>query len=248
MDLDELVHLDVAGPVATITLDSPANRNALSRRLVADLVGQLAAAAAVDAVRVVVICSSGHVFCSGADMREAVADGMTEGARAVVGLQRAIVALPVPVLVRLDGPVRAGGLGIVAAADIAVAAESVTFALTEARLGLAPAAISLTLLPRMTSRGAALTALSGAPFDARAALEHGLVSAVVADADLDVAVAALADDLSLATRQGTRETKALLNAALLERIDALGEQAAAQSAFLFGSAQAREAMSDFLKG
>ncbi|CAN5880226.1 enoyl-CoA hydratase family protein [soil metagenome] len=249
MDVDdELVHLDLADTVATITLDSPANRNALSRRLVAELIDQLDAAAAVESVRVVVVRSSGRVFCSGADMREAVADGMAAGARTMVDLQRAIVALEVPVLVRLDGPVRAGGLGIVAAADVVVAAESATFALTESRLGLAAATVSLTVQARMTPRGAALAALSGATFGAAEAVERGLVTAVVPDEAVDAAVAGLVGEFARTTRQGVRETKALLNADLLARIDTRGEQLAATSARLFASPEARAAMSAFLRG
>lgn len=248
MDTGELVHLEVAGPVATLTLDSPANRNALSRRLVADLARGLESAAAPEIVRVVVIRSAGSVFCSGADMREAIDHGMALAAHDLVDVQRRIVALEVPVLVRLDGPVRAGGLGIVGAADVVVAAESVTFALTEVRLGLAAATISLTLVPRMTSRGLALAALSGSTFGAQEAVDSGLVTlAVPADA-VDAAVDRLVGELSRATRQGARETKALLNAPLLARIDALGEQVAEQSARLFGSTEARAAMRAFLHG
>ena len=247
MDSDQLVHLEVANAVATLTLDSPANRNALSRQLIGDLRAQLAAAASHPSVRVSVIRSAGPVFCSGADLREAVADGMEQGARDMVALQRAIVALEVPVLVRLDGPVRAGGLGIVAAADVVVAAESVTFALTEVRLGLAAAAISLTLLPRMSPRGAALTVLSGAPFGAREAVEYGLVTTAVADDAVEGAVASLAAEFAQATRQGAREAKGLLNAELLARIDTHGEQVAAHSARLFASPEARAAMSTFLR-
>ncbi|MBA2507246.1 MAG: enoyl-CoA hydratase/isomerase family protein [Nocardioidaceae bacterium] len=248
MDDDALVHLDLADTVATVTLNSPGNRNALSRRLVAELIDRLQVAASVESVLVVVVRSSGRVFCSGADMREAVTDGMVAGARAMVALQRAIVALPVPVLVRLDGPVRAGGLGIVAAADVVVAAESATFALTEARLGLAAATISLTVQARMTPRGAALAALSGAPFGAAEAVERGLVTTVVADDAVDATVAGLIAEFVQTTRQGVRETKTLLNADLLARIDSRGEQLAAASARLFGSPEARAAMSAFLQG
>ncbi|MBA3719066.1 MAG: enoyl-CoA hydratase/isomerase family protein [Nocardioidaceae bacterium] len=245
-DTGELVHLDVADGVATVTLDSPANRNALSRRLVTDLSSQLGAAAGDESVRVVLLRSSGRVFCSGADMSEAVEEGMEKGARALVALQRQIVALPVPVVVRLDGPVRAGGLGLVGAADVAIAADTVSFALTEVRLGLAPAVISLTVLPRMTSRGAAATALSGAEFDATQAVSAGLVTKAVPEAELDAAVEAVLGGFRQATRQGLRETKALLNAALLARIDQLGEEMARTSAALFASDEARAAMRAFL--
>ena len=85
----ELVHLDVAGDiadgVATITLDSPHNRNALSRQLVTELFERLESAEADDAVKVVVVRSSGRVFCSGADLTEASTQGMEQGARAIVG-------------------------------------------------------------------------------------------------------------------------------------------------------------------
>lgn len=245
-DGGELVHLDVADAVATVTLDSPANRNALSRRLVADLSRQFDAAAGDESVRVVLLRSSGRVFCSGADMREAVEGGMVKGARALVALQRQIVALPVPVVVRLDGPVRAGGLGLVGAADVVIAADTVTFALTEVRLGLAPAVISLTVLPRMSSRGAALAALSGTEFDAAEAVAAGLVTTAVPAAELDAAVEADLTGFKLATRQGLRETKALLNASLLANIDQLGEEMARISAALFASDGARAAMRDFL--
>jgi len=243
---DELVHLEVADGVATVTLDSPANRNALSRRLLDDLTRRLDAAAADESVRVILLRSSQRVFCAGADMREAVEDGMAAAARALVALQRQVVSLPVPVLVRLDGPVRAGGLGIVGAADVVLAADTVSFALTESRLGLAPAVISLTLLPRMTPRAAALTALSGAAFHAHDAVAYGLVTRTVPAPELDAAVDALVEEFRQATRQGVRETKQLLNAPLVARIDRLGEQVAAQSARLFASDEARAAMRAFL--
>lgn len=242
----DVVHLTVADAVATITLDSPGNRNALSRRLVSDLTRQLDAAAADESVRVVVVRSQIPVFCSGVDLREAVEHGMADGARALVALQRKLLSLPVPVLVRLDGPVRAGGLGLVGAADVVVAAEDVTFALTEVRLGLAPAVISLSVLPRMTSRSAALTTLGGAQFDAAQAAEFGLVTRAVSADSVDATVGEFVAQFRLASRQGLRETKAVLNEPLLARIDELGEQVAVQSARLFASDEARTAMRDFL--
>ena len=182
----ELVHLEVAvgdhGGVATITLDSPHNRNALSRQLVTELFERLEAAERDDAVKVVVIRSSGRVFCSGADLSEATSQGMEQGAREIVRLQRLIVTMDKPVVVEVGGPVRAGGIGIVAAADIAVAAEDATFALTEVKLGLAAAIISLTVHHRMNPRAASLTTLGGEVFSGTEAAAYGLVtSAVPAD-------------------------------------------------------------------
>ena len=242
----ELVHLAVADGVATITLDSPHNRNALSRQLVTELFAHLETADADDAVTVVVLRAEGKVFCSGADLSEASGEGMEEGARAMVRMQRQIVALGKPVVTRLHGAVRAGGIGIVAASDIAISADTTTYALTEVKLGLAPAVISLTVLPRLTSRAAALTCLTGEVFDGTRAAEMGLVTRAVPEAELDGAVDAVVASLLTGAAQGLRETKALLTLDLLDRIDGRGDEVAALSARLFGSDEAREAMLAFL--
>lgn len=243
---DRLVHLTIADGVATITLDSQRNRNALSRQLVTELSAHLTSADDDDSVLAVVVAAAGPVFCAGADMAEAAADGMEQGARALVALQRQIVALAKPVVVRLQGPVRAGGLGIVGAADVVISADTVTFAFTEVRLALAPAVISLTTLPRLTDRAAALTYLGGGTFDAAEAARIGLITQAVAADRLDAAVDEVLADLRKGSPQGLRETKALLNEGLLERIDAMGESVSVQSARLFGSYEARAAMTAFL--
>lgn len=244
--MTELVHLAVADQVATITLDSDHNRNALSRQLVTELTSHVAAAGNDVAVKVVLIRSAGAVFCSGADLSEAASGGMVEGAKRMVAMQRQIATLDKPVVVELGGPVRAGGLGIVGAADIVIAAESVTFQLTEVRLGLVAAVISLSLLPRFTDRAAADLFLTARKFDAAEAASVGLITRAVPDAELQGEVAQVLGDLVKAYPQGLRESKKLLNHDLVARIDALGEQVAAQSAELFGSDEAREAMTAFL--
>ncbi len=243
---EDLVRYAADADVATITLDSPHNRNALSRRLVSGLFDALDRAGSDSAVKVVVIRAEGKVFCSGADLSEASSGGMEEGARAMVEMQRRIVALPQPVVTRLHGAVRAGGLGIVAASDLALAAADTTFALTEVKLGLAPAVISLTVLPRLSSRAAAETCLGGEVFDATEAARMGLVTRAVPGESLDDEVAASVASLTTGASQGLRETKRLLNADLLARIDAGAEEMATLSARLFGSEAAREAMTAFL--
>lgn len=240
----ELVHLDVADGVATITLDSPANRNALSRQLVGELHEHLRAAEKDASARVVVLRAAGTVFCSGADLSEASTGDFSEGPRSIVTLQRRIVALTKPVVAKVQGPVRAGGLGLVAAADIAIAGRDVSFALTEVKLGLAAAAISLTVLPRLTSRAAAYALLTGTSFDATRAAEIGLIT--IATDDLDAEVARVVAELSSGTPQGLRETKRLLVRDLVAHIDEHGEDVAQLSARLFGSDEAREAMLAFL--
>lgn len=244
--MSELVHLTITDAVATITLDSERNRNALSRQLVAELGAHLATADADPAVRAILVRSAGTVFCSGADLSEASDGGMVEGARALMALQRQIAAGDTPVVVELAGPVRAGGLGIVGAADVVVAAESVTFQLTEVRLGLAPAVISVSLLPRFTDRAAADLFLTARRFDATEAVAVGLVTRAVPDEDLSAAVTGVLADLVAGHPQGLRETKRLLNHDLVARIDALGDDLADLSGRLFGSDGAREAMAAFL--
>lgn len=243
---DELVHYAVENGVGTITLDSPHNRNALSRQLINELFQHLDDAAEDDAVRVVVLRSADRVFCSGADLSEAASGSMTEGAGALVELQRVIVSHPKPIVTRLAGPVRAGGLGIVAASDLVICADDVTFALTESRLALAPAVISLTLVPRLTSRAAYDTFLTGRGFDAAEAASMGLVTRSVPAAELDAAVAAACAELLKAHPQGLRETKKVLARSVLEYLEANAEDMIALSARLFSSDEAREAMLAFL--
>lgn len=242
----ELVHYEVRDGLATLTLDSPHNRNALSRQLVTELFGHLEAAAADAGVTVVLVRAEGRVFCSGADLSEASTDGMEEGARRIVELQRLIAMLDKPVVTRLHGAVRAGGIGIVAASDIAIAAEDATFALTEVKLGLAAAIISLTVHARMTPRGAALTTLGGEVFTGTEAAAYGLVTTAVPADALDDEVARVCASLATGAAQGLRESKRILNRDLVARIDAHGEEMAALSARLFASDEAREAMTAFL--
>jgi enoyl-CoA hydratase/carnithine racemase len=242
----ELVHYDLAEGIATITLDSTHNRNALSTQLVGELFERLQRAENDDAVRVVVLAASGTVFCSGADLSEASTGDFSQGPRAIVRLQRAIAAHTKPVVCRLQGAVRAGGIGLVAAADIAVATETASFALTEVKLGLAPAAISLSVLPRLTSRAAAYTFLTGEKFTAADAVAMGLVTRAVAAAELDAEVRRVTAELATGSPQGLRETKRLVNRELVARLDAGAEEMAELSARLFGSDEARDAMLAFL--
>jgi len=243
-----LVRYAVGERIATLTLDSPHNRNALSRALVGELTAALDRAARDETATVVVIESSQRVFCAGADLSEATTVGMSQSAPAIVALQRAILAHPKPVVAKIAGPVRAGGLGIVAASDVAVAAEGATFALTEVKLGLAAAVISLTVGHRMSPRAAAWTTLGGAVFGAPEAAAYGLITRSVPDSELDDTVQAMCAELVTGKAQGLRESKALLNRELLAALDAHGAELAATSARLFASEVAQQAMSAFLGG
>jgi len=151
-----------------------------------------------------------------------------------------------PVVVRVSGAVRAGGIGIVAAGDLAVSADDATYALTEVKLGLAAAIISLTVHARMNPRAASLTTLGGETFTGGQAAAYGLVTTAVPADELDDAVTTVCAQLATGAAQGLRESKRILNADLLRRIDARGDEMAELSARLFASDAAREAMTAVL--
>ncbi|MGH3477863.1 MAG: enoyl-CoA hydratase-related protein [Pseudonocardiaceae bacterium] len=203
----ELVHLVVQSGIATITLDSPANRNALSARLRAGLLDALEGSASDDSVRVVVLDHTGPVFCAGMDL--------TEPPDAVKELPRILERIwthPKPVIAKLAGPARAGGVGIVAAADIAIAARDATFAFTEVRLGVVPAVISVTVLPRLQPRGAHELFLTGETFNATRAVAIGLLNSAVPAGLLDAEVDRYTGMLTKGGPEALALTKQLLHA------------------------------------
>jgi methylglutaconyl-CoA hydratase len=168
--VDDVLRVSVAGGVATLTLDSPANRNALSRAMRGRLRAALADALADDAVRVVVLDHTGRVFCSGMDLAEAAGGTAQEqGVREFPEILQTLWTSPKPVVAAVRGPARAGGVGLLAACDVVVAAASATFGFSEVRLGLVPAVISAVVLPRMLPHVAHRLMLTGEVFDALAA-------------------------------------------------------------------------------
>ncbi|GAA1506929.1 enoyl-CoA hydratase-related protein [Nocardioides humi] len=235
-----------ARPYAVLTLDSDRNRNALSAQLLEELRAALHRAAEDD-VLAVVLRAEGRAFCAGADLGEAHREGMEVSAHRLAGLLRAILAHPLPVVARIHGPVRAGGLGIVAACDLAVAGDDVTYAFTEARLGLTPAVISLSVLPRMSARVAGTAFLTAGTFDARTALESGLITHAVRPELLDEAVDELVAGLTACERQGLEATKRLLNADALMYLDDRMDDMVALSAELFASDVARRHLSGYVR-
>ncbi|OBG18413.1 enoyl-CoA hydratase [Mycolicibacterium celeriflavum] len=247
--MSALVGFAVDGPVARLTLDSPDNRNALSTALVEQLHQGLTDAVADPAVRAVVLGHSGGTFCAGADLAEAAGrdpgELAVDRAHEMTRLLRRILELPIPVVGAIDGHVRAGGLGLVGACDIVVAGPQSTFALTEARIGVAPSIISLTLLPRMTSRAAARYFVTGEKFGAAEAAEIGLIT-IAAD-DVDASVAALTTAIGKASPQGLAASKALTTASILASFDRQADELTTQSAELFVSEEAREGMMAFLE-
>jgi enoyl-CoA hydratase len=251
--MSALVHYTVEGSVARLTLDSPDNRNALSTALVNQLHQGLTDATEESGVRAVVLGHTGGTFCAGADLTQAASGGpgadsgdlAVDRARELTRLLRRILELPMPVIAAIDGHVRAGGLGLVGACDIAVAGQAGTFALTEAHIGVAPSIISLTLLPKMTARAASRYFLTGEKFGAAEAADIGLIT-IAAD-DVKATVESLTAAIGKASPQGLAASKALTTAAILEAFDRKADALTEQSARLFVSEEAREGMMAFLQ-
>ncbi len=215
--MTELVHLDVAAGVATITLDSPDNRNALSAQVRRELLAHLDTAIGDDAVRVLVLTHTGRVFCAGMDLKESRGAGaQNQGVNEVPAILGRLWASPKPVIARVAGPARAGGVGLVAACDIAIAAQGATFAFSEVRIGVVPAVISVTVLPRLLPRAAHELFLTGETFDAARAVTVGLVNASVPADGLDAEVARYAEMLRLGAPGALAATKAMLQAPGME--------------------------------
>ncbi|KOG36992.1 enoyl-CoA hydratase [Streptomyces resistomycificus] len=227
--------------ITTLTLDSPHNRNALSAPLVHELADALKRCGKDDGVRAVVLTHTGNTFSAGADLRD------PPQPKALAALLRQIVRLRKPVVARVTGHVRAGGLGLLGACDIAVAAGTATFAFTEVRVGVAPALISLPLLPRVDPRALARYYLTGETFGPAEAARIGLLTAAGDHADVDEVLAPVLDGLRRAAPHALAETKKLLTAKVLEAFDLDAGELARLSTRLFASADAREGMTAFLE-
>ncbi|PYE15991.1 methylglutaconyl-CoA hydratase [Williamsia limnetica] len=209
-DSGAVVHLTVAHGVATITLDSPANRNALSNQLRAELAESIENALRDDSVRLLVLTHAGPVFCAGADLKEARDAAASPAGFELAGLLTAVMTADKPVIARVAGPARAGGIGLVAACDLVVATEAATFAFSEVRIGVVPAIISVPLRGRVAPQALRELFLTGNYFDAKHAAQIGLVDTVTSEADLDDAIDTLAATLKLASPNALNGAKKLL--------------------------------------
>lgn len=232
-----LVHTNVTNGIAVLTLDSPTNRNALSTALISELTVGLQSVVDDDVVRAVVLSHTGPVFCAGADLRETAA-GESSPVAAMPELLATIWEARVPVVARVAGAARGGGLGLIAAADIAVCSMDASFAFSEVRLGAIPATISPIVLARVHRRAAAELFLTGHAFDGRRAAEIGLVTVAVAETELDATVNGYVDALRRGAPNALAGAKQLLNRPLRDELESL----ATLSAQYFASAEAAEGM------
>lgn len=240
---DRVVDCSIVDAVATITLDSQHNRNALSRQLLADLHRSLDEAEAADA-RAIVLTHRGPAFCAGADLKERAEAGSApaDSSPFVAALERLMDA-ECPTIAAVNGAVRAGGIGLMASCDLVVVHDSTSFALTEVRIGVAPAIISVPILRRVPASQIAAAMLTGEAFDAVHARQMGLVTHVSGD------VVSTVDDLCDGILQGAPSavaaTKRLLHTVGDMDRSAAFDVMATLSNELFNGADAAEGMAAF---
>jgi methylglutaconyl-CoA hydratase len=188
------IEVSHAGAVATVTLARPDVRNAFDEEMIAALTAAFVHLDADPGVRVVVLAALGRAFCAGADlawMRRMAGFTADENQRDALGLATMLETIyrsRKPVIARIQGDCYAGGMGLVAACDMAVAATGVQFCLSEVRLGLIPATIAPYVITRMGPSAARRYMLTAERFGASDALQFGLIQRVVEDDALDSAV------------------------------------------------------------
>jgi enoyl-CoA hydratase len=238
--MGDLVKVEHHGGIATITLDSQHNRNALSRQLLHELNDALDES---ETARVIVLRHEGPTFCSGADLKERSDPNMPPDSRPMVDAFERLMEVPCPTIAAVKGSVRAGGVGLVAACDLSVVESSVTFALTEVRIGVAAAVISVPILRRVAPGKIAIPMLTAQPFDPAFAYEIGLITHV--SDDVDGTVASLCEAIIPGSPRAIAETKRLLRVVpTLDRRTAFAEMRALSDE-LFRSSDAAEGMAAF---
>ena len=230
------------GPILRVTLAKPERRNAFDAELIRELHEALSD---VGDARAVLLAGEGESFCAGADVewqRSAVDlsfDENAEDAMRLFAMVRAIDDCPAPVVARIQGYALGGGSGLVAAADVAIAAPDAVFGFTEVKLGIVPAVISPFVLPKIGEGAARRYFLTGERFDAATALRIGLVHEVAED--LDGAVNGTLAELLSAGPRATREAKRLI------RAQPQGEETAQWAARMRASEEGQEGLRAFLE-
>ena len=251
---DDTVLVEVEGGVATLTLNRPEVHNAFDDALIARLTSALEDAGASADVRVVVLTGTGKSFCAGADlahMKKAAGFSEAENiadAQALARLLMVLGRLSKPTVALVQGPAYGGGVGLVSACDIALAAERASFALTEVRLGLIPAVISPFVVRAIGDSHARRFMLTGERFSAETALRIGLVHEVVPAESLQGRGGEIVEMLLQCSPDAHRRAKALIDAVAGRPIDqALADDVARRIAAARASDDGREGIAAFLE-
>jgi methylglutaconyl-CoA hydratase len=236
---------EVARGVATITLDSPGNRNAFSQALLQSLKAHLDQALADDAVRVVVLTNTGGTFSAGADLKED-SRSLPPGSLVFGDIVDVIDGSPKPVVGRIAGHAAGGGAVLASACDIAVAVDTARIGITEVRLGIAPVPVAAMMAHRMGRRELFEAFLAADMMPAARAAELGLVNVAVAADELDPTVARYVDALTRGAPGALAATKTALRAMVDQSLAANRAYAKANGGTL-GSPEAREGVNAFIE-
>ena len=251
---DDTVLVGMEGVVATVTLNRPKAHNAFDDALVAELTRTFEYLGGRKDVRVVVLAGRGKSFCAGADLAHMKkAAGFTEeqniaDAQALAHLLMVLGGLPKPTVALVQGPAYGGGVGLVCACDIAIAAEGASFALTEVRLGLIPAVISPFVVRAIGDSYSRRFMLTGERFDAQTALRIGLVHEVVPAKALEDRGEEVVRTLLRCSPDAQRRVKALIDSVSGRPIDdALADDVARRIADARASEDGKEGIAAFLE-
>jgi methylglutaconyl-CoA hydratase len=244
---DRAVRYGVSGGVATLTMDQPHNRNALTPALLGGLADGIAAALANEAVGVIVLTHTGPAFCAGADLSSGGENKRSRRNKAVglADVLEDIQDAPKPVLARIAGHCVGGGIGLAAACDISIADTEARFAFTEVRVGVAPAIISVVCLPKIRRADALELFLSGERISAARAAEVGLITRAVPAGELDAEVAAMVGRLLAGGPSALAAAKRLVYTIPGMERNAAFTRTTELSQSLFASAEAAEGMAAF---
>jgi methylglutaconyl-CoA hydratase len=249
-----MLKLDTAGGVARLTLDRPEIRNAFDDALIAELTQALRGLDADDKVRAVVLAGNGPAFCAGADLNwmKRMAGYTYEqnlaDARALATMLKTLDRMSKPAIARVHGPAFAGGVGLVAACDIAVGVPEAKFCLSEAKLGLSPATISPYVVRCMGERMARRYFLTAEVFDGIEAHRIGLLSMVSPSEKLDGEIEEMLEHLVQGGPQALFKIKDLIHSVSSKPIDdALIEDTAKRIAEIRVSPEGREGIASFLE-
>ncbi|MES2910266.1 MAG: enoyl-CoA hydratase/isomerase family protein [Pseudomonadota bacterium] len=210
------LQINVAGAVATVTLNRPDVRNAFNDEVILEVTAAFKDLGARDDVRCIVLAANGTAFCAGADLNwmRSMADYTREQNLADAGrlaeMMRTVYECPKPTIARIQGDVYAGGTGLAAACDMAVAVDTAGFCLSEVKLGLLPSTISPYVIRAMGARAAHRYFLTAERFTAAEALRIGFVHEVVSADQLDGKVAELAQALVNAGPAAVKACKKLV--------------------------------------
>lgn len=237
--------LDIAGGVATVTLNRPENRNALSVELIESFGHHLETALAEPDVRAIVVTNVGNTFCAGADLK-AVPGAADPAARSFLDIFDLILDSPKPMIGRIDGHALAGGVGLAASFDISLMNAEAQLGFTEVRIGVAPAVISVVCLPKLRRADALELFLSGERVSASRAAEVGLINHAVAPGELDAKVDEVVGKVLRGAPNALAASKLLVRKVpTFEDRRAAFEWAGPFSASLFASEEGIEGISAF---